>query len=631
MTYLKERKFMVAGEEKGFTLWGFLKGAGKLLIGLVLLLQAFVGLALILILAAFIAGVSTQQEAPFSVPDGAALVMAPAGVLVEQRAEVDPLTALSARAYGAESPPEIEVRDFVDALRAAKDDDRIDALVLSLQDLYVPGAYASKLEVIASEIDKFKESGKKVVAVGDYYDQPQYYLASRADEVHMNPLGGVFLYGYGQYGTYYKSLLEKLEVNANVFRVGTYKAAVEPLLRDDMSPEAKEANLAFLSVLWRRYVESVSAARDVTPATLTAFADEQDVLLRAAGGDGAVAAKTAGLVDALSSRTEQRARLIELVGEDYGEPTQVGMFDYLRVMRKNNDTSAPNIGVVTAAGTILDGEQPAGSAGGDTIARLLRTAREDSEVEAVVLRVDSPGGSAFASEVIRQEVLELKKAGKPVVVSMGSLAASGGYWISAPADEIWAAPTTITGSIGIFGFIPTFEKTMAKIGVYTDGVGTSRLSGAYDPLTEMSPYAADLIQISIEDGYNKFLNIVSEGRGLDTEYVGEIAEGRVWVGEKALELKLVDNLGTLEDAAAAAARLADLDEYDVVPVRESLTPFEELVQSLFENMEARFGARVENSSALSKLTAKLEEHVAFFEDFNDPSGAYARCLACDVR
>ncbi|MEX0644683.1 MAG: signal peptide peptidase SppA, partial [Parvularculaceae bacterium] len=475
----------MSGEENNFTVWGFIKGFGKLLIGLLLLLQGLIGLVVLILFVGVLISVSNgvaggKPAANAAIEAGSALLFNPNGVLVEESEIKDPFDQFVQDAYGVNEPSQIALRDVVRMLRHAKDDERIKGLVLDLSQFYVPSSSATKLHDIAAEIDAFKASGKKVYAVGDYYGQEQYFLAAHADQIYLNDFGNVVLYGYGAYGTYVKSLLEKLKITSHVFRVGTFKSAVEPYIRDDMSPEAREANLAFLSVMWDEYARSTEAARKLPAGSVQRYADGLGSFLSQAGGDFGKTALDYGLVDGLKSRS---AQLDFLKGEfgvtkDGKSFKNVGFNRYLTAVGDLTDSSdTPNIAVVTASGVIIDGEAaPGEAAGGDTIASYLKRALDDEDVKAVVLRVDSPGGSAFASEVIRDGVLALKKAGKPVVVSMGSLAASGGYWIASAGDEIWAAPTTITGSIGIFGFFTTFENTAAEIGVYVDGVGTTSLA-----------------------------------------------------------------------------------------------------------------------------------------------------------
>lgn len=616
----------------GRAVWRVVKGATKGFVWFVRVAQAVVGLVFLFIFLSVIAGMASSSGG-VKVPERAALVIAPRGVLVEQAQETDPVTALTQQAFGGGEDGEVELRDIVDAIRRAAKDERIAAIILQLQELIISDSDASKTYAIADAVDAAREAGKPVVAMGDAYNQSQYLIAAHADEVLLNPMGGIVLTGYGRYGSYFRSMLEKLDVTVNVFKVGEFKSAVEPFTRDSMSEAAKTANIAYLSALWSAYVQDVETARSLPAGALDRYVDEADAVLRAAGGDPAETALRAGLVDKLSTRPEQLARLIELVGEDAELQSfaQIDMGAYLAATRPAAKSGAA-VGVVTAAGAIMDGEQPSGTVGGDTVARLLRQARNDSDVKAVVLRVDSPGGSAFASEIIRQEILELKKAGKPVVASMGSLAASGGYWISASADEIWARDTTITGSIGVFGLLPTFEGSLENIGVTNDGVGTSELAGL-SLARPLSPIARSIFQQSVEDTYGDFLKIVSEGRDMPIDRVDEVAQGRVWIGSTAQNLGLVDEIGDLDDAVAAAARRANLASYEVKDITRPLTPFEEFLLQLVETSQAAapslFAAERDGApSLLQRLTRRLAEDLEWAQRFNDPNGAYALCVAC---
>ena len=628
-------------DDKDFSVWGFVKGFGKLLIGVLLLLQGIIGLVVMLMIVGVIVSVSNGfaggggGEGP-SIPKEAALLINPNGVLVEQAELVDPFEQAISEAYGASEPQQIEVHDLARAIRAGATDDRIKGLVLDLGQLAVPTISASKIHFLSEEIKKFKDSGKPVYAVADYYTQEQYLLAANADKIYMHDKGSLVLIGYGSYGTYLKTFLEKMLVTPHVFRVGTFKAAVEPFIRDDMSPEAKEANAAFLAVLWRNYARSVEKARGLPQGSVANFADNYNEALRNAEGDFALAALKANLIDELKSRPDQIEALKEVFGEDKDNETfkNVEFGRYLASLKEKDDGAKPNVAVVTVAGTIIDGEAPAGvAAGGDTIAGYLKKALDDDDVKAVVLRVDSGGGSAFASEIIRDGVIALKKAGKPVVVSMGSLAASGGYWVAAPADEIWAAPTTVTGSIGIFAFFPTFEKAAERWGVTIDGVGTSALSSFYATgLGPLEENVADIFQQSVEKGYRDFLDVVADGRGLDANYVDQVGQGRVWIGEKALDLKLVDKIGGLDAAVAAAAKRAGLEDYDRVEMIEEVSPFQIFfgqasakIMALTGVTEARARKR---QSVISRIVAGVEKEAAFFAEFNDPGDLYARCIVC---
>lgn len=629
----------MSDDEHKSGVWGFLKGFGKLIIGILLILQGVIGLAMLLLFVGIFVGVSDGlggKQTVGTVPKDAALLINPNGVLVEETEVKDPFEQFLQNAYGTEEPEQIAVGDLARAIRSAAKDDRIKGLVLDLSQLYISPISASKAHYLGGVVDEFKATGKKVIAVGDYYGQEQYLIASHANEIHMHDKGSLVLIGYGSYDAYMKAFLEKLLVTSHVFRVGTFKAAVEPFLRDDMSPEAKEANLAFLGSMWTSYVKNVEAARGLPAGSIDRFANDLNNILRQSNGDFAKAALDFKLVDHLSSRPEQLAALTAAFGENEAGDSfkNVDFGTYLSAIGPEKDGHAPNIAIVTAAGTIVDGEAPPGvAAGGDTIAGYLKDALDDDDVKAVVLRVDSPGGSAFASEIIRDRVLALKEAGKPVVVSMGSLAASGGYWISAPADEIFASPTTVTGSIGIFAFFPTFEKAAQYWGVTVDGVGTTALSSLY--ATGVGPLqdnVADIFQQSVEDGYRDFLDIVAEGRNLETGYVDSVGQGRVWIGEQAIGLKLVDKLGDIDDAVAAAAKLANLTEYDRVNMREELTPFELMFGTAAAKLTVSLGLEKKQARATQSLVRKaisvVEKELTFIEEFNDPNALYARCVVC---
>lgn len=627
-------------EDSKFGVWGFLKGFGKLIVGILLVLQGIIGLAMLLLFVGLFVSVSDglggKKATGAAVPKDAALLINPNGVLVEEAEAEDPFEQIFQQAYGADKPSQIEVGALARAIRSASTDNRIKGLVLDLSQLYIPTISASKAHYLAGVIDEFKATGKKVYSVGDNYGQDQYLVASHADEIYMHDKGSLVLVGYGSYDFYVKSFLEKILVTPHVFRVGTFKAAVEPFLRDDMSPEAREANTAFLGSMWKAYVASIEKARALPAGSLDHFANDLNGILRETQGDLGQAALKYKLVDHLSSRPEQLAAMKAAFGDDHsGENyNNVDYKSYLRAIGPEKDGSDPNIAIITAAGTIVDGEAAPGvAAGGDTIAGYLKKALDDEDVKAVVLRVDSPGGSAFASEIIRDGVLALKAAGKPVVVSMGSLAASGGYWISSPGDQIWASPTTVTGSIGIFAFFPTFEKAAEHWGVGVDGVGTTALSSIYGTgVGPLEDNVADVFQQSVEDGYRDFLGVVAEGRNLTPEYVDSVGQGRVWIGEQAQTLKLVDNLGDLDDAVAAAAKLANLTKYDKVNLREEVSPLSLIFGDIAAKAMVSLGVDRDKAdmsrSIIRKTIAGVQKEIAFFDEFNDPNALYARCVSC---
>ena len=576
------------------------------------------------------------------VPDGAALVLNPRGTIVEQLAPVDPVERLVARSTGAGAmASETLLKDLVDALRLAKDDARIKAVYLDTNDM--AGGGFAKLRVLRAAIADFRKSGKKVIAYGDDYLQSQYYLAAQADEVYLHPEGMVLIYGFGGHYNFYKEGLDRFGIEMHVFRAGEYKSAVEPYLRNDMSQEAREMSLDALGDLWRGWLSDVAEARKITPDAITALVEGAPDRLRAAGGDPATLARQAKLVDTLAPRDEVRKRLIELVGEEKESHSfkQVGFATYLKA--KGGDRSGATgrgkaVAVVVARGTILDGTQPAGTVGGDSTARLLRRAREDEAVRAVVLRVDSPGGSAFASEIIRRECELVRKAGKPLVVSMGSLAASGGYWIATASDEIWAAPETITGSIGIFGVFATIDKPLAKyFGIHTDGVGTTRFTDALRPDRPLDPGVADAFQQWIDNGYQDFLARVGEARKMSPEQVDKIGRGRIWSGEDAKGLGLVDQLGTLQQAIESAAARAKLEKGYRVWYVEKEKSFRERLVEMFASGARAFSveddlAPVEppvSAFSVASSLRQIERDIREVARWNDPRGIYAHCLCGD--
>lgn len=574
------------------------------------------------------------------VPHTAALVLDLTGDLVEEKRWTDPIaTAVNESLGGQEESPEVLVSDVVTVINKASKDNRIQALVLDLSML--GRASLDKMQLIGTAIEGFKASGKKVLAYGGYYGQNQYYLASYADEINLSPMGAVILEGYGSYPMYYKNALEKLKINTHVFRVGTYKSAVEPFLRNDMSDAAKEANIAWLTELWSDYKQQVAERRgfavDNFDETYAALLEK----LTAAEGDLSQYAVNAGLVDQIKSREAFRRDLIAIVGEnDDHTYNHVRFADYADLVIPAQQFDNPltdKVAIVVARGVIVDGSAKAGTIGGDTTAALLRQARHDDKVKAVVLRIDSPGGSAYASEVIGQEISLLREAGKPVIASMGSVAASGGYWIAAPANEIWAAPTTITGSIGIFGLLHTAEQAMPTLGLNVDGVGTTELAGlsAGLPLFKgLDPKAKDLFQLLIERGYTEFLTMVGENRNMTNAEVDKVAQGRVWTGRRAQELGLVDKLGTIDDAIKAAAEKAGLSNYDVKVVQHTLTPAEQMIKDLLGEAKAQGWLPHSGVSAeqklLGKLTQQLKQDFVLLNQFNDPNGVYSYCVSCNV-
>ena len=557
------------------------------------------------------------------VEDNVALVVAPTGVLVDQL-EIDPAMALIDQLNGT-PPPQTAVQDVVDAFDAAVDDERVQFAVLKLDGLW--GGGLAQVSEIVDAINRFKASGKSVVAYSGWYDQLGYLAASHADEIVVDPMGMVALEGLSAYQNYFRELTDKLGVTINVFRVGEFKSAVEPFIRDDMSPEAKAANRAWLGDLWQRYGATVGVGRSLAPEAVDQYVTALPGEMKS-GASWADVALAHGLVTHIETLRDFRARMGEQVGfdEDHGSFRQVHFYDYLAARDREQQADAdmsPMIARIVVQGEIVDGQSTVGVAGGETIAALLDDARRTPEVEAVVLRVDSPGGSVWASEQIRRAVVHLRDEGKPVVVSMGNVAASGGYWIGMDADRVLAHPETITGSIGIFGLFPTLDKALSKAGIHTDGVGTTPLAGAFRLDRPLSPAVKALIQAEIDRGYEEFVARAAAARQMPLDQLEALAQGRVWSGEAAQLHNLIDQLGSQEDAVALAAELAGLDAWhlqDFMPQTDFASRF---LQQLTGGLIRHFGAAMVPEVLLQALQPTL----APIRLLSDPQGRYAHC-AC---
>jgi protease-4 len=592
-------------------------------------------LHLLLLVILFLVFFGAVSDTPPMMPKKAALLIQPLGPLVEQL-DADPYDRALAEILG-DAPPQTLVQDILDALSFARTDDRISAVHLELSGLN--GGGLSKLRRIGAAIEEFKESGKPVVASADYFSQGGYYLAAHADELYMHPEGIVFLQGYGGFRSYYKEIIDTLRVDWNVFRVGTHKSFVEPYTRMDMSPEDRESRSRLIQQFWAMYQEDVEKARGLDEGTIDDFAQNLLRHVDESNGDIAIAAREAGLVDALLGRAELRVLLQEYAGEDSSDSTlysAVDSRDYLGRMRlmHGDDVKDENVAVIVAVGTILNGSQPSGSIGGESTAALLRRALSDDSIKAVVLRVDSPGGSVFASEVIANEIEALQAAGKKVVASMGSVAASGGYWISVVADRVVASPATVTGSIGVFGMFPTYQRSLEAIGIATDGVGTTPWAGQLRPDREMSDPVKQLFQAIINDTYDDFISGVAERRAMDKQAVDRVAQGQVWTGQDALEHGLIDELGSFEDSIRVAAELAGLEEgeYGQKLIEVKLSPTQQLIMDILA-VTKRTGfdvtALVSAPSALESFANNLQELLASLTKFNDPKGLYSHCF-CEI-
>jgi protease-4 len=562
------------------------------------------------------------------VPGSTVLVLAPQGNIVEQLSplKVDPVNKL----MGTEER-ETLLKDLLDAIEAGKDDRRVKVLLLNLNGLGSAGL--TKLQDLAAAIKRFKKSGKKVIATAVGYSRNSYYLAAHADEIYMHHMGFVMMEGYSRYRRFFKEGLDRLEVDLNIFRVGKYKSYIEPYMRNNMSEEDRESSTRWLGVLWESYLEDVAAARKIKVETINDYIDRFNENLKESNGQAAIMAKNAGLIDYAASRDLLRQRLIKMVGENKKTHSyyQVGYKDYLEALhsdRWGDYESGDIIGVIVAKGSILDGSQPPGTIGGDSTAALIRKASKDEDVKAILFRVDSGGGSAFASEVIRRELEIARKDGKPVVVSMGSVAASGGYWISMASDEVWAYPTTITGSIGILGMFPTFQKPLKKyLGINVDGVATNKFGGALRVDREMSPDVKEAFQILINSGYDRFINLVGKARNMKPDQVHEMAQGRVWIGSDAHKLGLVDHMGGMWEALDSAAKLAKLEKpYKIKYFREKIGFWQRVWNQLFAKAFVKEQNEVQSRQSLNPFTDMMRilvKQMKRFAQFNDPNGVYA--------
>lgn len=568
--------------------------------------------------------------APEPLPETAALLLNPVGSIVDEKRPVEPLQAL----FGKPSPAdhEVLVRDVIAAIEYGRDDPQINSLVMELDNLVSVGI--SRTMEIAEALASFRATGKPVVAVADFFTQDQYLLASYADEIISHPLGGVALEGYAAYQNYFAEALEKISVKVHVFRAGEHKSAMEPFMRNDMSPAEKEVTRKWLGDIWTRYATEVESNRQLPPGSVQAYVDGFAQRMVEGGGDAAADALKSDLVDQLLTRTATNSYLVDTVGAE----NEDGLYEavpFERYLSRKRPVHLPGthrgatVAVVTAAGNILPGEQPPGLIGGDGLARLIRSTADERAVKAIVLRVNSGGGSMFASEIIRQQILEAKASGLPVVVSMGAVAASGGYYIAADADEIWATPGTITGSIGVFAAFPTFEGLMQRAGIHTDGVATTSLAGSLRPDRPLNPELALALDAGVDNAYDLFLKVVSEGRNMPVEDVEKVAQGRVWSATDAFQSGLVDSLGNLQQAIEAAAARADLDDYEVHYVEQPLSPTELLLQQLSERVGApALLARTGVVSALQRMLRPFYEAADEVASLQDPRHIYARCLPC---
>lgn len=592
-------------------------------------------LLLLLIFGVLMAGLS--GPAPERPSHGAALLVDPYGELVEQLSG-DPIDRVLGELQG-DGIRQVLLRDLVESLESAAEDERIAAVVLRLENF--EGGSLPAMRRLAAAIDGVREAGKKVIALGDSFDQRQYYIAAHADEIYLNDLGVVYIDGLGYYRTFFKTALEKLHVDLNVFRVGEYKSFVEPFIRDDMSKEDRQASGQWLRAMWAAFQRDVVGARGLAAGALDDYANHFPDWLDAAAGSASTVALEQRLVDGLMGRQQFAEYMGGLVGHgsDRGAAgfNSVDYRSYHRYIRKTRpqQSGSRKVGVIVASGQIIDGRADPGEVGGDTLASLARQALEDDSIKAVVLRVDSPGGSMFASEVALDAMRTLKASGKPLIVSMGGLAASGGYYISMAADEIWADEATITGSIGVGALVPTVDRSLDALGIHVDGFGTTRLSGQLRLDRPLGDDAQRMLQQSVEDAYRTFVEGVAEARHLSFERVDAIARGRVWVGADARDLGLVDSLGNLDDAVAAAAARAGLaeGEYGLRYIEPSLSLPARLIEQymvrLLARLEPLVGSRLQMGGPLARLRHAAKHELRVLDALNDPRGIYMLC-SCET-
>ena len=593
--------------------------------------RTFVFVIFIVLIAIIISGLSGGK---IEIPEDSILVLNLEGPLVEELSQTEFEQVINELTDSA--TPEILLSDLIAVIESAKDDDRIQYLLLDLQ--YFGGGGPSKLQAVARALKDFKTSGKKMIAYsGMGYTTGSYYLAAQADEIHMHDYSALLIEGYRSFRTYYKSFFDKFYIDSNVFKVGEYKAFVEPYFRDDMSEEAKSNIIEWISVLWSTYIDEVSEARDIDSAKFKNYIDYPVEALKLSNGDLAKAALAAGLVDKLSNKREFHDYLLSLSGDIEDDSiNSITMNEYKKAIELNSNSYSNglmenNIALIIASGSIIDGSSGPASIAGDDFVRLIRKAHRDESIKALVLRVDSGGGSAYASEVIADELEKFKQSGRPIVASMSSVAASGGYYISAPADKIFANQSTITGSIGVGGFIPTFERAFDQIGIHEDGYSTVDLTTS--PFQTLTEKDKEIIQMSVDDIYVKFITKVAEGRSMSVEEVDGIARGKVWIGEKALEIGLIDELGDLEDAILAAAELAKLEanNYGVKAIlrEDQGLGFAFSIATKFKTLLEYYGFTFASESYQPVLNW-LQLQTQILSELNDPRGIYYHCF-CSVQ
>jgi protease IV len=595
-----------------------------------LIREIFLNLIFLIIIILIFSVIALVQETQKQeiIPQYGTLVLDIEGVIVDNTLYGDEIYALQSKIYGKKvnTSRENSLFELTQKIAQATADPKITSMVIKLD--HFVGADMSSLQYIGKYLTKFSKANKPIYAYGSNFNQSQYYLASYADKIYLTPLGSVNVYGLAANNLYYKTLLDNLKINTHVFRVGTYKSAIEPFIRDDMSEEAKSNTTRWLTLMWNNYLQDISTQRKKADTQLVPAPETMLTNLKAVNGNMAQYAMSNGLVDEIASNYQFESEL--------NQQHQISIYDYQLKSKdtnldSDNGSNKPLIAVVFVNGTITDGENSSNIAGSQDIVEQLRKIRKNlnkHNTQAIVLRVNSPGGSVDASEAIRSELEALRDYQIPVVISMGGMAASGGYWISTASDYIVASPNTITGSIGIFGIIPTFEKSLSHIGVYSDGVTTSSLASnnfTQDLPTEMN----QLIQLNIDNGYQTFISLVAKARNMTTEQVDKIGQGQVWIGSEASKIGLVDKLGDFDDAIETAATLANLTDYEI----DWQKPKGNWFNAFYSDMIAMLPKSTAEIFFEQLPEAKqLQQHVSLWNKFNDPQNRYIYCLNCaDVR
>ncbi|MCP4322490.1 MAG: signal peptide peptidase SppA [Alteromonadales bacterium] len=605
------------------TLFNLFKGIAKLLnfTRLLIINSLFFIVVLIIVIAL------NSEEDIVTVADNSILQLNFNGNIVEQKQPIDFSNELSKQMLSeSEELSEYQIDEILQVIRHAQFDPKITSILLDLSGLQ--SASLNHINSIGEALNKFKANDKEVVSTADNYSQIQYLLASYADQIYLDPQGMVLLQGFSVYRLYFKELLDNLLITPHIFKVGTFKSFVEPFTETQMSEASKTANNHWLNQLWQGYISTVLTQRDSTNITAQSVSPSLSQLrqaLEVADGDTAKYAQQVGLVDQLLPRYKVLSNLEKLNTKWVSYQHYQQTMPVLYSQASENDL----IAIIHGQGEILAGTQNSNAIGGDSFSKLLDKAAKNDRIKAVVIRLDTPGGSAFASEKIRQHVLDLRTAGKKVIISMGSVSASGGYWIASAADHIVASPTTLTGSIGIFGMFASADKALNKLGIYNDGVGTTPLS-TLNPTRSLDPQLAELIQMSIERGYKQFLNVVSEGRNMSVYEVNKVAQGRVWTGVDAKSLGLVDQLGSLQDAINQAAQLAELTDYSIKPITQTVSTKQQLLNEIFSNGVKMLPHSFNINSTLAKAIGLVEQQTSLLHSFNDPKGHYLYCSMCFI-